>query len=129
MTLTSIWARDSPDGNKPFSGIHTRSITALEKRPCNSSTSESMLPAQSAHSAFHIFGDTGSTVAMAQAMAAAIPDARLRIHARHQHAMPIMDAGAVNDELDTLYADGSEVSYQALREIPHLENAIKEALS
>ena len=35
---------------------------------------------------------------------------------------------AVVDELDSLYADGSEVSYQALREIPRLESAIKEAL-
>jgi sterol 14alpha-demethylase len=35
---------------------------------------------------------------------------------------------AVTIELDDLYADGSEVSYQALREIPHLESAIKEAL-
>jgi sterol 14-demethylase len=34
----------------------------------------------------------------------------------------------VVDELDSLYADGREVSYQALREIPQLENAIKEAL-
>jgi sterol 14-demethylase len=31
-------------------------------------------------------------------------------------------------ELDQLYADGSDVSYHALREIPHLENAIKETL-
>jgi len=31
-------------------------------------------------------------------------------------------------ELDSLYADGGEVSHQALREIPELENAIKEAL-
>jgi sterol 14-demethylase len=31
-------------------------------------------------------------------------------------------------ELDALHADGSEVSYQALREIPRLEAAIKEAL-
>jgi sterol 14-demethylase len=31
-------------------------------------------------------------------------------------------------ELDGLYADGREVSHQALREIPELENAIKEAL-
>jgi sterol 14-demethylase len=31
-------------------------------------------------------------------------------------------------ELDDLYADGSEVSFQALREIPLLESAIKEAL-
>ncbi|MFI0450486.1 cytochrome P450 [Actinomadura sp. 6N118] len=31
-------------------------------------------------------------------------------------------------ELDDLYADGSEVSFQALREIPRLESAIKEAL-
>jgi sterol 14alpha-demethylase len=35
---------------------------------------------------------------------------------------------AVNDELDELYSDGSEVSYQALREIPLLESSIKEAL-
>jgi sterol 14-demethylase len=35
---------------------------------------------------------------------------------------------AVNTELDALYADGSEVSFQALREIPHLESALKEAL-
>ena len=31
-------------------------------------------------------------------------------------------------ELDELYADGTEVSFQALREMPHLEGAIKEAL-
>lgn len=31
-------------------------------------------------------------------------------------------------ELDGLYADGREVSFQALRAIPHLESAIKEAL-
>ena len=35
---------------------------------------------------------------------------------------------AVTDELDELYADGSDVSYQALREIPYLESSIKEAL-
>ena len=35
---------------------------------------------------------------------------------------------AVVAELDQLYADGSEVSYQALREIPYLESSIKEAL-
>jgi sterol 14-demethylase len=40
---------------------------------------------------------------------------------------PEVLAGVV-EELDGLYADGSEVSYQALREIPHLEGAIKEAL-
>ncbi len=34
----------------------------------------------------------------------------------------------VVDELDSLYADGREVSYQALREMPELESAIKEAL-
>ena len=38
------------------------------------------------------------------------------------------DLRAVNAELDELYADGSEVSFQALREIPHLESALKEAL-
>jgi len=35
---------------------------------------------------------------------------------------------AVDDELDELYAGGAEVSYQALREMPHVESAIKEAL-
>ncbi len=35
---------------------------------------------------------------------------------------------AVVEELDALYADGSEVSFQALREIPRLEGAVKEAL-
>ena len=35
---------------------------------------------------------------------------------------------AVRAEVDGLFADGSEVSYQALREIPMLESAIKEAL-
>ena len=34
----------------------------------------------------------------------------------------------VVEELDKLYADGRDVSYQALREIPELEGAIKEAL-
>jgi len=34
----------------------------------------------------------------------------------------------VTDELDDLYADGRDVSYQALREIPLLECAIKETL-
>jgi sterol 14-demethylase len=38
------------------------------------------------------------------------------------------DLRAVVSELDALLATGSEVSYQALREIPHLESAIKEAL-
>jgi sterol 14-demethylase len=38
------------------------------------------------------------------------------------------DLGAVESELDELYAEGAEVSYQALREMPHLESAIKEAL-
>jgi sterol 14alpha-demethylase len=38
------------------------------------------------------------------------------------------EMSAVNAELDALYADGSEVSFQALREIPHLEAALKEAL-
>ncbi len=35
---------------------------------------------------------------------------------------------AVRAELDGLYAGGEEVSYQALREMPRLESAIKEAL-
>jgi sterol 14alpha-demethylase len=38
------------------------------------------------------------------------------------------EMAAVTEELDTLYADGSAVSFQALREIPRLESAIKEAL-
>jgi sterol 14-demethylase len=38
------------------------------------------------------------------------------------------DMAAVRAELDALYADGSEVSFQALREIPRLESSIKEAL-
>ncbi|MFB4316813.1 cytochrome P450 [Actinomadura sp. 21ATH] len=39
---------------------------------------------------------------------------------------PVLDG--VVAELDDLYADGSEVSFQALRAIPRLESAIKEAL-
>ena len=35
---------------------------------------------------------------------------------------------SVVDELDEIYADGRDVSYQALREIPKLENSIMEAL-
>ncbi len=35
---------------------------------------------------------------------------------------------AVRGELDELYAGGAEVSYQALREMPRLESAVKEAL-
>ena len=38
------------------------------------------------------------------------------------------ELAAVTAELHALYADGSEVSFQALREIPRLESAIKEAL-
>jgi sterol 14-demethylase len=38
------------------------------------------------------------------------------------------ELAAVVAELDALYADGSSVSFQALREIPRLESAIKEAL-
>jgi len=34
----------------------------------------------------------------------------------------------VTEELDALYADGRDVSYQALREIPQLENVLKETL-
>ena len=41
---------------------------------------------------------------------------------------PELDEAAWRDELDALYADGREVSYQALREIPELECAIKETL-
>jgi len=42
---------------------------------------------------------------------------------RHPDAMR-----RVVEELDGLYADGREVSYQALREIPFFEGAVKEAL-
>jgi sterol 14-demethylase len=35
---------------------------------------------------------------------------------------------SVVGELDAIYADGRDVSYQALREIPRLENAVKETL-
>lgn len=38
------------------------------------------------------------------------------------------ELAAVVTELDTLFADGNDVSYQALREMPRLEAAIKEAL-
>jgi sterol 14-demethylase len=38
------------------------------------------------------------------------------------------ELAAVVAELDELYSDGSTVSFQALREIPRLESAIKEAL-
>jgi sterol 14alpha-demethylase len=38
------------------------------------------------------------------------------------------EMAAVVAELDELYADGSSVSFQALREIPRLEAALKEAL-
>jgi len=42
---------------------------------------------------------------------------------RNEGAMAVVD-----DELAELYAGGAEVSYQALREMPHLESAVKEAL-
>ena len=42
---------------------------------------------------------------------------------RHPHV-----AEQVVEELDSLYADGREVSYQALRDIPKLERALKESL-
>ena len=38
------------------------------------------------------------------------------------------ELAAVDTELDELYAGGAEVSYQALRAMPRLESAIKEAL-
>ena len=38
------------------------------------------------------------------------------------------EMAVVDDELADLYAGGAEVSYQALREMPHLESAVKEAL-
>jgi sterol 14alpha-demethylase len=38
------------------------------------------------------------------------------------------EMATVGQELDDLHAGGAEVSYQALREMPHLESAVKEAL-
>jgi sterol 14-demethylase len=38
------------------------------------------------------------------------------------------ELSAVDLELEELYSGGAEVSYQALREMPHLESSIKEAL-
>ena len=38
------------------------------------------------------------------------------------------EMATVCQELDELHAGGAEVSYQALREMPHLESAVKEAL-
>ena len=40
-------------GNSPVFCWHMRSMTPFEKRPCKSSTSESMAPAQSAQMEFH----------------------------------------------------------------------------
>ncbi|OBH49277.1 cytochrome P450 [Mycobacterium sp. E2479] len=40
---------------------------------------------------------------------------------------PSISAGVI-EELDALYADGKEVSFHALRQIPRLENVLKEAL-
>ncbi|MBW2293756.1 MAG: cytochrome P450 [Deltaproteobacteria bacterium] len=42
---------------------------------------------------------------------------------KHPHVMK-----NVTSELDTIYSDGRDVSYQALREIPALEHSIQEAL-
>ncbi|MEO8815334.1 MAG: cytochrome P450 [Mycobacterium sp.] len=42
---------------------------------------------------------------------------------RHTDAL-----SSVVSELDELYADGGEVSFHALRQIPHLENVLKESL-
>jgi len=44
-------------------------------------------------------GDKGSPPHMSEAMAAAIPDARLRILERQQHMMPVLAADRVNAEL------------------------------
>ena len=46
----------------------------------------------------------------------------------HRTAAPSRFYAEVQQELDDLYADGQEVSFHALRQIPKLENALKETL-
>src|SRR6266496_4803529 len=50
------------DGNSPAFSSQRRVITPLEKRPCRSSTSESMAPEQSLQMALQRAGATGPTV-------------------------------------------------------------------
>src|SRR5437764_2902935 len=50
------------DGNSPVFSSHRRVITPFEKRPCSSSTRESMAPEQSLQMARHRAGPTGPTV-------------------------------------------------------------------
>src|SRR5215213_158976 len=47
------------DGNKPSPSRQTRSMTPFDKRPCRSSTNESMVPAQSRQIAFQRTAVTG----------------------------------------------------------------------
>jgi pimeloyl-ACP methyl ester carboxylesterase len=50
-------------------------------------------------------GDKGSPPHMSEAMAAAIPNARLRILERQQHMMPVLAADRVNAELRAFLSD------------------------
>lgn len=50
-------------------------------------------------------GDKGSPPHMSEAMAAAIPDARLRILERQQHMMPVLADDRVNEELRGFLGD------------------------
>src|SRR5215217_7257239 len=51
-------------GNNPVFCSQRRVITPLEKRPCKSSTSESMAPEQSLQTALQQARDTGPTVTL-----------------------------------------------------------------
>src|SRR5262245_56288251 len=50
------------DGNSPVFSSQRRDMTPVEKRPCKSSTSESMAPEQSLQMAVHRGRATGATV-------------------------------------------------------------------
>src|ERR1700730_7601667 len=50
------------DGNSPVFSSQRRVMTPFEKRPCRSSTSESMAPAQSSQMALQRVRGTGATV-------------------------------------------------------------------
>jgi hypothetical protein len=51
-------------GKRPVFGLQIRSITELESRPCRSSTSESIEPAQSVLMDRHCFPGTATTVTL-----------------------------------------------------------------
>src|SRR5829696_7685866 len=58
------------DGNSPVFCSQRRAITPLEKRPCRSSTSESMAPVQSVQMARQSDRGTGPTVTFTSSLAA-----------------------------------------------------------